>query len=413
MHRNPPWILLVCLSWPLLAAWPLGSAADESADVMSSLDGRGLRLSSADGAFELAAGARLHADFARHRGDAATGAEATDGTEIRRARIELDGTFARDWGWAAHVDFAGNDTSLKDFALEFAGLDGVKLSIGHQKQPYSLALEMSSNDIPFIERSIDNYLIAPFVDRAIGVRAETGGARWFAAAGLFGEPAGSSGPGDEGWGTSGRFVYAPTIEADRVLHLGVRAAYREPSAADAVRIRDETTSFSDLRIVDTGRLTGTRSVTLLGPEAVYTRGPWSVGGEYNDASIARTGARDLRFDSWHVAATYALGGEPRAGAYRIGSGEFGRLQPARELDLRAEGRGTWELAARYASLDLNDGATVGGSETALTVGANWYANANVRMLLSWTRILDTDASTPLRAGAEGLDIVTARAQLAF
>jgi phosphate-selective porin OprO/OprP len=272
---------------------------------------------------------------------------------------------------------------------------------------------MSTNDLPFIERSIDNSLIAPFVDRAIGVRAETSGKRWFAAAGLFGEPADPSGDGDEGWGTSGRFIYAPTIESDRALHFGVGAAYREPSDDSAVRIRDETTHFSNLRIVDTGLLTNTRSVTLLGLEAAYAHGPWWVSGEYNDTSLDRRGAPDLGFDGWHVAATYTLGGESRARAYRIGSGEFKRLQPARNLDLRTEGRGTWELAARYASIDLNDGTTVGGSEKALTVGANWYVNSNIRTLLSWTRILDTDASTPLRAGADGLDIFAARMQFAL
>ncbi len=405
--------LLACLWMLSLAALPLASTAQQAASATVSAGARGVTVSSSDGAFSFRAGGRLHADIAEHRGEAATGARATNGTEIRRARIELDGTLQRDWGLTAQIDFAGNEVTLADFVLRFTGLDRVSLFVGHQKQPYDLQLEMSTNDMPFIERSIDNALVAPFVGCAIGVRAETNGRHWFAAAGVFGDSVNPSGNGDEGWGTSGRFVYAPTIEPDRVLHLGVTAAYREPSDAGAVRIRDQTTHFSGLRIVDTGLLTDTRSVTLFALEAVYARGPWSVGGEYNDTSLDRRGASSLDFDGWHIEATYTLGGESRARAYRIGSGEFKRLQPAHDFDLRTGGRGTWELAARFASIDLNDKATVGGNEKTLTVGANWYANPNVRTLLSWTRILDTDASTPLRAGADGLDIFSARVQLAF
>jgi phosphate-selective porin OprO/OprP len=143
------------------------------------------------------------------------GRSAVDGTELRRARMEMSGTFHDDWRWAAEADFADNNVAVKDFWLRYRGFEKVDLTFGHQKQPYSLDIEMSSNDIPFIERSIDAYLIAPFIDRAIGVRADASGEKWFAAAGIFGEavsPGGifgeSSGidplvTGDEGWGSTG------------------------------------------------------------------------------------------------------------------------------------------------------------------------------------------------------------------
>lgn len=413
MHRIGPSASLVFVSSLLLAALPSVSSAQEAAAPHIGLGAGGLEISSADGESTFSIGGRLHADWARHFGDGDVPFDAVDGTEIRRARIALEWTFDRDWSWASQVDFANNDVAVKDFVVEYTGLERVKLSIGNQKQPYNLDLEMSSNDIPFIERGVDNALIEPFVDRAIGVRAESSGAHWFAAAGLFGEPVEPRQTGDEGWAAVGRFVYAPTIEADRVVHLGLRAAYREPSNADTVLIRDETTHFSNLHVVSTGALAGARSVTLFGPEAAYAKGPWSFMGEYNDARIARSGAPDLGFSSWHVSAAYSLGGESRAAVYRIDSGEFKRLRPARDFDLHGGGRGTWELAARYASIDLNDAGTLGGTEKALTLGANWYATSHVRMLLSWTRILDTDGSTPLRASADGVDVVAARAQFSF
>ncbi|MDC3239327.1 hypothetical protein OAT88_01435, partial [Gammaproteobacteria bacterium] len=63
---------------------------------------------------------------------------------------------------------------------------GATYYIGHQKQPYSLSLEMSSNDLPFVERSVDNFLVAAFTDRAIGGRFENHGDNWFVAGGAAG-----------------------------------------------------------------------------------------------------------------------------------------------------------------------------------------------------------------------------------
>jgi len=387
---------------------------DGTARAVIAFDQGALSVRSADGRFAFEIGARLHADFAWHSGDSNTGVEATDGTELRRAIIELSGTIDGDWGWAAETDLAGDDVNVKDFWLRYRGLDRVTLTVGHQKQPYSLALEMSSNDIPFIERSIANDLIVPFVDRAIGLRADASGARWFAAGGLFGESVSPGSSGDEGWGFAGRYVFAPVIEADRVLHVGLRGAYREPAdAASSVRIRDETTNVSRLNIVDTGVLTGVESVVLFGPEAAYVNGRFSLVGEYNHAAVSRAGAGDLDFSSWHLEATWSLTGESRAAVYSIDEGEFNRLTPARNFGRDGGGSGAWELAARYASIDLNDDGIAGGREETFTAGANWHVNPSVRVLFAWTRILATDDSTALRAGAEGINVFAMRAQYAF
>ncbi|MBN1239212.1 MAG: hypothetical protein JXB36_11975 [Gammaproteobacteria bacterium] len=391
-----------------------GAAADDtsaaSAPGVEVTVDDGLRIAAPDEAFSIEIGGRLHVDWARHGGET-PGAEAIDGTNVRRARLELGGSFDRDWRWAAEADFANNDVSLKDFRLGYRGLESVDLTVGHQKQPYSLAVEMSSNDIPFVERSVDSRLILPFVDRAIGVRADASGEHWFVATGVFGEAADPGDGADEGWGVSARVVYAPVIRDDRVLHFGLRAARREPSATETLQIRDETTQFSDLHVVDTGQLL-VEDADLFGPEAAVAIGQLSLFSEYNRVSLKRRSAAALNFDSWHVAAAWALGGENRAAQYDIGSGEFKRLE-AEQPFRRGRGGGTWELTTRYASIDLNDSGFVGGKEQTFGVGANWYAGAHVRFLLDWTRVVDTDASNAVRAAAEGLDVFTLRAQFTF
>ena len=384
-------------------------------DVVVKLDKKGFNIASSDGDYSIKIGTRLHAEMSTHQGSLPAGVAVNNGSELRRARIETKGKFARNWSWAAEVDFADNRTSVKDFWLGYKTKNGTKLSFGHQKQPYNLAIEMSSNDIPFIERSIDNFLLSPFVDRAIGFRADKSGDNWFVAGGLFGESVSpNSTTGDEGWGLAGRFVYSPIIEADRVVHLGVRAATRSTAqSSQAIRIRDETTHLSSLRIVDTDQITDVDQVNILGTEAAFALGAFSVVGEYNTLSGSRNGASDVDFDSWSIYSTWSLTGESRATAYRIDSGEFKRLTPASNFN-RTDGTwGAWEVAVRYASIDLNDGGVVGGEESVLTSALNWYPNTNMRLMLEWSHIVDTDGSSPLRAAAEGLDIFQFRTQYTF
>jgi phosphate-selective porin OprO/OprP len=128
--------------------------------------------------------------------------------------------------------------------------------------------------------------------------------------------------------------------------------------------------------------------------------------------MKRSSAGDLEFDSWHVSAAWALGGESRAENYALQQGEFKRLEPAADFSLGGGG-GTWELSARYAALNLDDGNTLGGRESTFTVGANWYANFNFRLMLDWTRVVDMDATNASLRAAEGMNILTVRAQYAF
>ncbi|GAB4359752.1 MAG: OprO/OprP family phosphate-selective porin [Methylohalobius crimeensis] len=384
----------------------------------------GLEFKTADGDFKMEIGGRLHAQAAYHSKDNVAGQSVTDGTEIRRGRLAVDGVLFRDWKYQAEYDFAGNGTRITDLWLAYTGFDWLPfIGIGHQKQPYSLEVEMSSNDIPFVERAIDNGLTqAALIDRAIGLRMESYGDHWFAAGGVYGDSIGSPSTGDEGWGTAGRFILAPIHDEEKVLHLGVRGAYRVPEDQDrSFRFRYETTHQSDLYIVDTGDIVHVDHAVLTGGEAAAVYGPFAVEGEYNHAFVNRKGGntRDLDFDAFHVQATWSLTGESRALAYRIKSGEFKRLTPDHNFSLSQGGLGAWELAARYGWINLNDQDIQGGKASDFTVALNWYLNPNIRFMLDYTRVLNTNHALGVRWNsqadreAEDLNIVEMRGQLTF
>lgn len=382
--------------------------------VVVTLNEHGFRARSADGDFEIKIGARLHAQASTHVADLSSGNGADDGVELRRARLELSGRFYRDWLWAAESDFADNEVSVKDFWLGYQPADWARVTMGHQKQPYSLSLEMSSNDIPFIERGVDNDLNAPFVDRAIGLRTDLWGERWFLAAGFFGESVEPDKDDDEGMGAAARFVVAPVLNDHHVLHVGARAAWREPSDSNkSLRVRTETTHMSDLNVVDTGTVEGVDSTTLFGPEVAWAYGPFSCFGEYSQAYVDRGVGPDLWLHSWHAAAALSLTGETLATAYRIDAGEFKRLRPAENFSWSEGTWGAWESAARVAGIDANSGDVLGGAETVLTTALNWYVNDSIRFMAEWSHILDTDRSSQLRREAEDMEIFQFRSQFTF
>ncbi|MBM4205067.1 MAG: hypothetical protein FJ194_13105 [Gammaproteobacteria bacterium] len=383
-------------------------------DIKIQVGGGGIQAASADGLNEIKIGTRLHIQAASHDGDLPAGVDATDGSQFRRARIELGGKFLGDFAWAAEFDFAEDRVSAKEMKVGYVGLPNTTLFFGNQKQPYSLSVEMSANDIPFIERSVDNEIVMPLTDRAIGGRVDTWGEKWFFAAGVFGESTTANTRDDEGLGGAARFVYAPLIESDRVIHLGVRAAVRTPSAStDSFRFRDRTTNLSNLSIINTGDIGSIDKALLYGAEAAAAFGAFSVVGEYNTLALNREQVQDLDFRSWHVYATWSLTGETRASTYRIDAGEFKRINPAKAFSYKDGNWGAWELALRYAHLDVNDGSFTGGTESVLTSALNWYLNKNIRLMFEHSRILDTDEGNALRDAAEGLNIYQFRTQLAF
>ncbi len=383
--------------------------------VRTRLGNRGLVVSSEDERFSMTISGRLHLEASTHTndGDLPEDDKPTNGVEIRRARFLLAGTFYDHWAWTGEVDFADNEVAVKDFWFGFNGFPHTKLFLGHVKQPYSLSVEMSSNDIPFIERSIDNFLIIPFVDRALGLRAEFSGKNWFFATGVFGESVEPNKEDVEGWGTTGRFVFDPYRTKNFGIHLAARAAYRSPASSQPVRIRDETTHLSNLTIVDTGELEHVHNVVLVGAETAIAYGPTAVIAEFNEAYFDRgLGLSDLNFNSWRVAGTWILTGERRQDSYRMNAGEFKRITPRHNVTLDG-GWGAWELATRIAGINLNDGTLRGGREKVFTLGMNWYLNPIVRFMFEWSRIVDTDNSSEVRSVAEGINIFQFRGQLAF
>lgn len=395
-------------------------------NVKVKLDKKGLQAETADGNFKFRIGGRIQADASVSSNDkliqgGTTPVEANNGTEIRRGRLAFEGTFFKDWNFRSQIDFADNGVSVKDMKLSYSGFQFMKTTFGQQKQAFSRELQESSNDLMFIERSLMNVLNAPIVDRAVGINLASHGKKWTGQIGAYGESVTPNKTSmDEGWGVSSRVTYTPIAEKTKFIHLGIAGNFREPSdsgqisgSTNGVSYSYETTHMSDLFPIDSGRITNINNIKMLGIEANGIYGPFSVGGEYTHSWIDRNlGMKSLGFHGWYGEASWTITGESRK--YRQGT--FRRLEPTRAFSLSNGGLGAWELAARVAGVDMNDGAFKGGMMKNFSVALNWYANSNVRFMFGYDRIIDIKNSplTTRKGGKpDGLNTFMFRSQIAF
>ncbi|PKQ06124.1 MAG: hypothetical protein CVT72_07595 [Alphaproteobacteria bacterium HGW-Alphaproteobacteria-11] len=362
----------------------------------------------ADGSWSFKVRGRVEADAAFYdKSGGNNPVDFNDGTELRRARIGVDGKIATDWLYRLEADIAkgsrndntGNEIDVKDAYIAYAGIDYFRITAGQHKTPNSLEQLTSSPDLVFTERPLAveafNHRLTAGGDFKAGISAGYRGANHTLTAGVFGSnfavnsnTAGGA-ANDEGWGVHGRGTFAPIQEKGKVLHLGASGYWRDAGGQNGfggtnVRFRStpEVSAVDGHRLVDTGNLAAD-TYTSYGAELGGVWGPFHAQAEYLLASVDQTGAlSSLDFDGGYVQIGYVLTGESRN--YR--NGIFSRAKPANPFSLKGGGAGAWEIAGRFSTIDLNDGALAGGSQDNYTAALNWYPNEFVRVGLNYVRI---------------------------
>ena len=356
----------------------------------------GLGFHSADGRFKFKFGGRIFWDLSWISGsDAfdAAGLSTEDGSEFRAARIFVSGDID-DYFFKAEYDFAGKvgdedeRPQLKDVYMGRKDvIGGIDVLAGHFKEPLGLDQLTSSRFTTFMERAVSSFSDPARNDGIMIADSALGEGLVWAVGGFRNTDDAGFSLGDGGYAVTGRVCGTPLYENDgeRLIHLG--AAYSLRGSKD-VRLGVRPEIHNTNRWIDTGTLT-TDTTSVYSAELAGVFGPFHAQAEYTQVSIeGKSGTPDPDFNGYYVQAGYFLTGEHRG--YNRSHGVFDRTVPNKDWS-KGGGLGAWEVAARYGTVDANDAGIMGGKIKDVTLGLNWYMNANMRIMLNYIR---SDVDSP-------------------
>jgi phosphate-selective porin OprO/OprP len=412
----------------------------------------GLKFETADKGFSLHIGGRLQYDaewfhtgsgIQKYKAPTMTSAlgNQADGDELRRLRLQLDGTIYENMFYKLEFDLAhknngasatspADDVQIRSSYIGTTALQPfANVQVGHFDEPFNLETLTSDNFITFMERA-PTFALSPEYQTGIQLSNAVLGQRVTWAVGEFRTENGSSGSASDdqsftqansGYNTTARVTGLPWYQDEKtgdtfgLLHLGASASQRYPTQATSLAFSYAPEMHMASKFVTTGNIPGVREYQLYNEEAALVYGPFSAQTEATQAEVTGTGAqKNLSFNAAYGFISYFLTGEHRG--YSKANGWFDRVHPLHNFGKTKDGRrgwGAWELAARYSYIDLDSENIHGGRMADVTVGLNWYLNPNMRVMANYvhSKLLENTgaAGTAGRGGNE--DCLGVRFQL--
>ncbi|MDP2424321.1 MAG: porin [Bacteroidales bacterium] len=334
---------------------------------------------------------RVQFDGAMFFGD--TYNEIGDGTSIRRARFAVKTQFKKNWYAEFDMDIANSELELKDAYLQYTCKNGLELKAGNFKEGFSMESTTTSRYLTFLERPMAVNTFGP--SRHTGLAA-TYNYKWLLAIGgihfqavddleerTFSKNNNKDFGTDEGYSLTGKLVFMPFYnDFNKGLHFGVAGSYRTPKSDAEVpgTLRYSTRSLTSInrkKYIDTDLIGKIDYAKLGGLELAGYYKNLRVQGEYLMSNVYRKEELPTEnFNGFYVFGSYLLfGGKYN---YNVGEGEFTQVS-------RGKSWGDVELALRYDYLSLNSGMDkiMGGSGEGITIGLNYHANNNVKIMLNY------------------------------
>ena len=309
-----------------------------------------------------------------------------NGGEIRALRFGIFGTLNFDKPWVYTIAGATNafdkgfesenddDITLFDWRLDIPFFRNSVMSIGKQKEPISMERLTGMVFLPWQERSAPADGLLPSRNVGIVWNGSSPGTYSSWAFGVFNDwfDAGQS-YSESASQFVGRFTWAPLRSEDEsnLLHLGL--GYRYSDAEEGFRFRTEPEFNQSPVFVDTGfgsdsGLWPANSLETYNLELSWRKGPFWLASEYFRTDVKNASLENPTFDGYYVSANWVLTGEMRP--YSKKNGLFRPIPIARTV--YQNGKGAWEISARYSEMDLTDGRIVGGDLQIASLGLNWW-----------------------------------------
>jgi phosphate-selective porin OprO and OprP len=338
---------------------------------------------------ELRMSGKIGAKLAVDAADYITGKELQDfngGGEVRRARLYAQGDclLLLPVSYQLEIGYIPNEFYIEESYLKFKPIPYIgELKTGQYQAPMGLEVVSSTRDIPFMEPAAPMQALAPGVNAGMQIGRPVFNERATWALGLFTAGVGNDyGDASQDFGRAiTRLTALPIYHPDpdqpgsaRLLHLGFSANILY-SGDSTVRYQARPESHLAPYVVDTGGISS-EGALVLGGEAAWVNGPFSIQGEYLHSFVQQTGGGALNFDGFYASAGWFLTGESRP--YNRADGTFARVIPKHNFNWGQGGWGAWEIAGRYSFVNLSSGDLHGGRIGMFMVGLNWHLHSHVK-----------------------------------
>jgi phosphate-selective porin OprO and OprP len=354
---------------------------------------------------------------------------------FRRARLDLRGKFLKYFEFRFLPDFAGGQVVIQDAYLNLNYVPYLRLQAGKYKGPVGLERLQSANAIMFVERAQPTNLVP---NRDLGIMFW--GQPFYGALeyelGVFnGAPDGASLNTDSDFNSDkdfeGRVFILPfkdsTYEFARGLGAGVAGTYGHQIGAlsntqlPSYKTNGQQTYFSYVTnspATAAGTAIADGARTRIAPQGYWYWGPggflWEWVQSSNGVRLGNT-THNVIATAWQTALSYVVTGEDNG---------YKGITPARNFDPWTFFDGAWgalELVARYDQLSI--GRSVYTEKLAdpnksarqafeWGLGANWYMNKMVRVMIDFNQ-------TSFTGGAKNNnnrpveDVIESRLQFVF
>jgi phosphate-selective porin OprO/OprP len=359
------------------------AAAPTTAKV--TVNDRGYTLASAEAVNSIRFRGLLQADARQFFHDG--GGIANNAFVMRRVRIITEGTLAKNFSFQFVPEFGGSSVLIHEANLSVALLPSLQMRFGRFKQPIGLERLQSDSWTFLNERSIATNLTP---DRDVGIQAygEIAGGRVSYALGIFnGLPDAATGANtdfDDDKDIVGRVFAAPFKRAAgsplHGLSFGVGGSSGRQKTTSG-RTAGYRTDGQQLFFAYNPAVVADGRVWRVSPQLDYRFGAFGFLGEYilstvNVRSSAMGRKMELRNQAWNLAAGYVLTGEDST---------YTGVVPRTDFNLAAGTWGAFEVAARYAVVDVDDAAFPTFASPAASasaarsggLGLNWYLSKAV------------------------------------
>ncbi len=372
---------------------------DAKAGVMKASWKDGLQLSTADKAFSMRIGGRVHLDTQLVDDDelepiAGVG-DVEDQTFFRRLRLYVAGDLTQHVDYRIQADFATpQNPVLRDAYITIKNLKQClacwmpNVRVGQQWEPIGLETISGSNPAAMIEPSLTT-TFHPQRQVGLNLLDSFWNERATTQLGVFSTDFADDADGigvwdseenDGGYAITGRFTLVPWAkDTCRFLHVGASASYR---TTDEIRFRARPGLSKGPFTADTGVLGSLDddSLWIWNGELALVWRSFHASAEATLVEVDETALGSPSFSAWYLQAGWFITGETRG--YNWKNGTWAITKPCCSfLDNSCCCLGAFELVARYDTLDLNDGTVQGGELSNITVGLNWHLNAHARIML--------------------------------